>query len=45
MTISPKIIEEPHFESVRLRRTLSKCVLLLNFRIDNKRKQDGDIGG
>jgi hypothetical protein len=31
-----KIIEEPHFECVRLRRTHSKCELLLNFRIDTK---------
>jgi len=33
LTIYPKIIEEPHFECVRLRRTHSKCELLLNFRI------------
>jgi len=31
--IYPKIIEEPHFECVRLRRTHSKCELYLNFRI------------
>jgi hypothetical protein len=33
LTIYPKIIEEPHFESVRLLRALSKCDLFLNFRI------------
>ena len=30
------MIKEPHFECVRLRRTHSKCELLLNFRIDTK---------
>jgi hypothetical protein len=36
LTIYPKIIEEPHFESVWQSRTLSKCELLLNFRIGFK---------
>jgi hypothetical protein len=29
-----KIIEEPQFESVRLRHTLSNCDFLLNFRVE-----------
>ncbi len=33
LSIYPKIIVQPHFESVRRSRTLSKCELLLNFRI------------
>jgi hypothetical protein len=36
LIIDPKIKEEPHFESVRLRRTHSKCELLLNFQINTK---------
>ena len=32
----PKIIKEPQFECVRLRRIHSKCELFLNFRIDTE---------